>query len=86
MTSKTVMADTNDLKDNEKMFLICNQCLWNVTCVNKLHLQELIGTNFLCPVCNQDQMSSFPLKPNDSFKFTYPNEAGLRLNLGIENK
>ena len=79
-----VMADANNLKDDEKIFLICDQCLWNATCVNKLHLQHLLGTNYLCPVCKQDQLSSFSVKPDNPLKFTYPDETALRLTFEIK--
>ena len=74
MPTKAVMDYTKNLRDDEKIFLICDQCLWNVTCVNKLYLHKIIGTSYLCPVCNQDKLSSFPVKPDHSFRFTNPNK------------
>jgi len=74
LATKTVMGYAKNLKDNEKIFLICDHCLWNVTFLNKLYLQEILGTKNLCPVCNQEKLSSFPVKPDHSFRFTDPNK------------
>jgi len=31
----------NSLKANQAIFLLCDQCLWTVTCFNKKYLEEL---------------------------------------------
>ncbi|HKX21424.1 MAG TPA: hypothetical protein VJM74_07110 [Nitrososphaeraceae archaeon] len=74
MDSNTVIDHVKNFKDNDNIFLICDQCLWNVTCLNKLYLHDIVGTNSICPVCKQNQLSSFPVTPDVSFKFTYPKD------------
>ncbi len=69
--TERVVKDAKNLAINERIFLICNQCLWTVTCLNKTYLQETVGTNNLCPICSQDRLSSFPITPDDSFTYTY---------------
>jgi len=61
-------------KSNEKIFLICDQCMWTVTCLNKKYLEELSDisdTEFSCPTCKKDELSSFPITNNDSFRYDY---------------
>jgi rubrerythrin len=85
VSTKMAMNYAKKLNDNERIFLICDQCLWNVTCLNILHLHEILATNDLCPVCNQAQLSSFPVKPDDSFKYAYSKKGGFQLTLGKKN-
>ena len=82
VTSEVLNENKND-NENEGIFLICHQCLWNVTFLNKLCRQKVLGTSNLCPNCNQDQLSSFPVMPNDSFTYSYSKKRGIELNFGI---
>ena len=68
VTSEVLNDNENE---NERIFLICHQCLWNVTFLNKLCRQKVLGTSNLCPNCNQDQLSSFPVKTDDYFYYSY---------------
>jgi Zn finger protein HypA/HybF involved in hydrogenase expression len=49
----------------QKTFLMCDQCLWTVTSVNKKYLEEIINANYNCPACHQEQLSSFPIISSD---------------------
>lgn len=80
---KITMDDPKNLKVNERIFLLCDQCFWTVTCLNKNCLQEIVSKNNTCPRCNQDQLSSFPVMPNDSFTYSYSKKRGIELNFGI---
>ena len=74
VTSEVKVLNENEIEDkdeDEKIFLICHQCLWNVTFLNKLWRQKVLGTSDLCPNCNQDQLSSFPLKTDELNYFYY---------------
>lgn len=81
--NKITMDDSKNLKVNERIFLLCDQCFWTVTCLNKNYLQETVSKNNTCPSCNQDQLSSFPVMPNDSFTYSYSKKRGIELNFGI---
>lgn len=81
--NKITMDESKNLKVNERIFLLCDQCFWTVTCLNKNHLQETVSKNNTCPRCNQDQLSSFPVMPNDSFTYSYSKKRGIELNFGI---
>jgi hypothetical protein len=76
----------NSPKTNERIFLLCDQCFWTVTCLSKKYLDELTDvsdTEFSCPSCKQDELSSFPLTQNNSFKYKYSNERGLEIKFEI---
>jgi hypothetical protein len=81
--TEMVMSDTKNPKANERIFLLCDHCFWTVTCLDKIYLQEILGKNNRCPLCNQDQLSSFPVMPNDSFTYSFSKKRGIELNFGI---
>ncbi|MGE5822256.1 MAG: hypothetical protein ACM31M_06705 [Nitrososphaerota archaeon] len=81
--NKKIMNDSKNPKINERIFLLCDQCLWTVTCLSKNYLEETLARNNKCPRCNQDQLSSFPVMPNDSFTYSYSKKRGIELNFGI---
>ena len=81
--NRKLMSDSKKPKINERIFLLCDQCLWTVTCLSKNYLEETLARNNKCPRCNQDQLSSFPVMPNDSFTYSYSKKRGIELNFGI---
>lgn len=81
--NRKIMSDFNNPKIDERIFLLCDQCFWTVTCLSKNYLQEILAKNNKCPRCNQDQLSSFPVMPNDSFTYSYSKKRGFELNFGI---
>ena len=84
MAASENVINENSLKANQPIFLFCDQCLWTVTCLNKIYLQEISQTNYICPACNQDELSSFPVSPNDAFTYNYSDKRGLELTFGIK--
>jgi hypothetical protein len=83
MTSKAEIKYENNPKSKERIFFLCEECLWSMTCLNKSHLEEIIGKESTCPVCFQDQLSSFPLVLNDSFSYGYSEKSGVEVKFGI---
>lgn len=81
---KVVMDDIKHPEINERIFLVCDECLWTVTCLNKIYLQETFGTNNRCPVCKQDRLSSFPVTLNDSFSYSFSKRREPELAFGIK--
>jgi len=74
-------------KINERIFLMCDQCLWTVTCLTKKYLEELSEISeaeYTCPVCHQDQLSSFPVSPNDSYRYSYSKNRDLEVAFRIK--
>ena len=76
------MSETKNLKINERIFLLCDQCFWTVTFLDKTYLKKILVKN-RCPRCNQDQLSSFPVMPNDAFTYSYSKKRGIEINFGI---
>ena len=64
-STKIVINKVKNLRGNEGIFLICDKCLWNATCLNASHIQKIRKNSNFCPVCNQDQLSGFTLKVGD---------------------
>ena len=86
VATKSEMDEINP-KINQRIFLLCDRCLWTVTCLNKKYLDELTEiseTEYTCPVCNQDQLSSFPISPNDSYEYAYSQSRGLGITFRIK--
>jgi hypothetical protein len=82
-TTETVMSEANP-KVNERIFLLCDKCLWTVTSLGKKYLEQISDRDFTCPRCKQYQLSSFPITPNDSFTYNYSNNRGIELIFGIK--
>ena len=80
-------TNNNSAKMNERIFLVCDRCLWTVTCLNKKYLDELSEISEVelsCPSCKDDQLSSFPVMQNDSFTYTYSKIKGLKIRFGVK--
>lgn len=78
-----IMSESKNPKINERIFLLCDQCFWTVTCLDKTYLDKILAKNNRCPRCNQDQLSSFPVMPNDVFTYSYSKKRGVELSFGI---
>ncbi|CAN5608396.1 hypothetical protein BH18THE1_BH18THE1_12050 [soil metagenome] len=79
-------AKQSNLKTKERIFLLCDQCLWTVTCLDKKYLEELSDISNLehnCPNCKKDQLSSFPITHNDSYRYSYSKSRGVEITFGI---
>ena len=68
---------------NQSIFLLCDHCFWTATCLDKLHINHVSGTNSICPVCKYQQLSSFPITANESFTYDYSSPKGLEISFGI---
>jgi hypothetical protein len=82
MSKSQLEAKENNPKTNEKIFLVCDKCMWTVTCLDKKYLNELSEISdiqYSCPVCKEDQLSSFPLTHNDSFTYNHSRNRGLEI-------
>jgi hypothetical protein len=54
-----------------------------MTSLDKSHLEDIIGKESTCPMCFQDQISSFPLILNESFTYGYSEKRGIEVKFGI---
>jgi hypothetical protein len=59
------------------IFLLCNKCLWAATYFDKNRIPD----ENMCPLCgnNNNELSSFPIMPNESFIFSYDVKRGLEI-------
>ena len=79
----------NSPKSKERIFLLCDHCFWTVTCMNKKYLEELADvseTEYSCPSCKQEELTSFPITQNDSFRYNYSKSRGLEITFGIQKR
>jgi hypothetical protein len=83
MASSVETKLENNPKNQERIFFLCEECLWSMTSLDKSHLEEVIGKENTCPMCFQDQLSSFPLMQNDSFTYGYSEKRGIEVKFGI---
>jgi hypothetical protein len=81
--TETIVKQAN-YKINESVFLLCDRCLWTVTCLNKIYLEEIFERDNTCPVCKYNQLSSFPITTNDSFTYNHSMARGLEITFGIK--
>ena len=61
MTTSVELKYDENHKSKERIFF-----LWSMTSLDKSYSVQIIGKEGTCPLCFQDQLSSFPLRPNDS--------------------
>jgi hypothetical protein len=78
--AQRLAAKTNDGFKSllPSIFLLCNKCLWSATYFDKNRLPD--GNT--CPLCgtnNNNELSSFPIMPNESFTFSYDVKRGLEI-------
>jgi len=43
-----------------------------------------LGANNICPACKYEQLSSFPITPNESFTYSHSRTRGLEVVFGIK--
>jgi len=87
MVGTEPLMNTLSHKIGERIFLLCDQCLWAVTCINKKYLEELSEISeveYSCPMCKQDQLSSFPITSNNTFRYRYSKNKGLEITFTIK--
>jgi hypothetical protein len=83
MTANMELKCEGNPKSKERIFFLCEECLWTMTSLDKSRLDDIIGKESTCPVCCQDELSSFPLMPNDSFTYGYSEARGIEVNFDI---
>lgn len=87
MVGTEPLMNTLSHKIGERIFLLCDQCLWAVTCINKKYLEELSEISeveYSCPMCKQDQLSSFPITSNNTFRYRYSKNKGVEITFTIK--
>lgn len=83
VTASAELRYKDNAKSKERIFFLCDSCFWGITSLDKSHLEEIIGMENTCPMCFQDQLSSFPLVLSDSFTYGYSEKRGIEIKFGI---
>ena len=77
--SQSLIAKTPDRfqSSSPPLFILCDICYWCATYFEKTRIP--IGNK--CPQCNanNNELSSFPIMPNESFTFVYNDKRGVEL-------
>ena len=60
---------STDTKSLQPIFILCDRCYWCATYLGNTRIQA--DNN--CPQCNanSNELTSFPIMPNESFAFSY---------------
>jgi hypothetical protein len=64
-------------KSSTPVFILCDRCYWCATYFSNAR----IPLNDICPQCNANgnQLTSFPIAPNESFTFGYSEKRGVEM-------
>ncbi len=83
MTTNQTLTNQITLNTSQSIFLLCDHCFWTGTCLGKLHINQVLGANSICPACKYEQLSSFPITANESFTYENSKTRGLEIVFGI---
>jgi hypothetical protein len=66
------------------VFILCDTCYWCATYFDKTRIPR----ENKCPQCNanNNELSSFPIMPNESFTFDYNDKRGVELEFKPRRK
>ena len=87
-SSKTKTHDRSQYSSSSSpqppIFILCDTCRWCATYFDKTRIPSGNG----CPQCNanNNELSSFPIMPNESFTFDYSDEHGVELEFKPRGK
>jgi len=62
-------------KKERAIFILCDTCYWSAT----YFTQFMLPAEGRCPSCQNTELSSFPILPNESFVANYSESEGLEL-------
>jgi hypothetical protein len=65
----------------EDIFILCEICHWCATYFDKSRLPTE-----KCPACSNNEISSFPILPNEEFDFSYTEKRGVELDFRPRRK
>ena len=75
--SPSLIAKTPDHSSSPSVFVLCDTCYWCATYFDKTRIPR----ENKCLQCNanNNELSSFPIMPNESFTFIYNEKRGVEL-------
>gem|GEM_PF-472435 len=77
-----ISKDKVNPKQKETIFILCDSCYWSATFFGNLVLPE----RGKCPNCQNTDLSSFPILPNESFVINYGGKRGIELKFTPRKK
>ena len=84
--SPSLIAKTPDRSSSSPVFILCDTCYWCATYFDKTRIPR----ENKCPQCNainnNNEFSSFPIMPNESFTFDYNDKRGVELEFKARRK
>jgi hypothetical protein len=82
--SPSLIAKTPDRSSLSPVFVLCDTCYWCATYFDKTRTPR----ENKCTQCNanNNELSSFPIMPNESFIFDYNDKRGVELEFKARRK
>jgi hypothetical protein len=82
--SSNLIAKTHDLFQSSPVFILCDTCYWCATYFDNTGIPR----ENKCPQCNanNNELSSFPIMPNESFSFIYNDKRVVELEFKARRK
>jgi hypothetical protein len=74
-TPSTKEQNYPNTKAKGAIFILCDTCHWSATYFS----QNMLPAEDRCPNCQNTELSSFPILPNESFILNYSEKRGLEL-------
>ena len=81
----SLIAKTSDrFQSSPPVFVLCDTCYWCATYFDKIRIPR----ENKCTQCNvnNNELSSFPIMPNESFTFIYNDKRGVELEFKSRRK
>ena len=66
----------NSSSQSPPMFILCDTCRWCATYFDKT---RILGPIYAPQWVNNNELTSFPIMPNESFTFNYDGKLGVEL-------
>lgn len=84
-STSNVLSRKNEIarKAKEAIFVLCENCYWAATFIDRTKLQVIENG---CILCEESLISSFPILDNESFTFDISERRGVELNFGVRRK
>lgn len=79
--SRTLIAKTSSSTPLPSIFVLCDKCYWCATYLDKSKLP--LDNNCLGCNSNNNELTSFPILPNESLTFNYNDKRGVELQFKL---
>ncbi|HEY7571647.1 MAG TPA: hypothetical protein VH796_09785 [Nitrososphaeraceae archaeon] len=80
--NRDISKEKENPKQKEMIFILCDSCCWSATFFGNL----VLPGEGKCPNCQNTELSSFPILPNESFVINYGGKRGIELKFSPRKK